>query len=94
MFEKILIPLDSSEHSIRALEIVVQMALRFNGKITLIHACSIGGFAISTTPVQEFIEATRKAGADILADGGKKLRRKASTTSHLKPKSKWVEAKT
>jgi nucleotide-binding universal stress UspA family protein len=71
MFEKILIPLDSSEHSIRALEIVVQMALRFNGKITLIHACSIGGFAISTTPVQEFIEATRKAGADILADGEK-----------------------
>jgi nucleotide-binding universal stress UspA family protein len=74
MFEKILVPLDGSEHSIKALEVAVQIALRFNGKITLIHVYSIGGFAISATPVQEFIEATRKAGADILADGEKRVK--------------------
>jgi nucleotide-binding universal stress UspA family protein len=74
MFEKILVPLDGSEHSIKALEVAVQIALRFDGKITLIHAYSISGFAISATPVQEFIEATRKAGADILADGEKRVK--------------------
>jgi nucleotide-binding universal stress UspA family protein len=94
MFGKILIPLDSSEHSIRALEVVVQMALRFNGKITLIHACSIGGFAISATPVQEFIEATRKAGADILADGEKRVKAEGLYNIPLKTEIEMVEAKT
>jgi nucleotide-binding universal stress UspA family protein len=74
MFEKILVPLDGSEHSIKALEVAVQIALKFNGKITLIHVYSLGGFAISATLVQEFIEATRKAGADILADGEKRVK--------------------
>jgi nucleotide-binding universal stress UspA family protein len=74
MFEKILVPLDGSEHSIKALEVAVQIALRFNGKITLIHVYSIGGFAISPTPVRGFIEATRKAGADILAGGEKRVK--------------------
>ena len=74
MFEKILLPLDGSKHSIKALEVAVQIALRFDGKITLIHVYSIGGFAISATPVQEFIEAIRKAGVDILADGEKRVK--------------------
>jgi len=74
MFEKILVPLDGSEHSIKALEVAVQIALRFNGKITLIHVYSISSFAISATPVQEFIEVTRKDGADILADGEKRVK--------------------
>jgi nucleotide-binding universal stress UspA family protein len=74
MFEKILVPLDGSEHSLKALEVAVQIALRFDGKITLIHVYSIGGFAISATPVQEFIEAIRKAGVDILADGKKRVK--------------------
>ncbi|MGQ9744174.1 MAG: universal stress protein [Candidatus Bathycorpusculaceae bacterium] len=76
MFEKILVPLDGSGHSLRALEIAVQIALKFDGGITLIHVYSIGGFAISTTLVQEFIEATRKVGADILADGEERARSK------------------
>jgi len=71
LFEKILVPLDGSEHSIRALKMAVQTAQKFNGKITLIHVYSIGGLAISPTPVNEFIEAIRKAGVDILADGEK-----------------------
>jgi nucleotide-binding universal stress UspA family protein len=74
MFEKILVPLDGSKHSIKALEVAVQIALRFDGKITLIHVYSIDGFAISATPVQEFIEAIRKVGADILADGEKRVK--------------------
>jgi nucleotide-binding universal stress UspA family protein len=74
LFEKILVPLDGSEHSIRALKMAVQIAQKFNGKITLIHVYSIGGFAISPTPVHEFIEAIRKVGAGILADGEKRVK--------------------
>lgn len=40
MFEKILVPLDGSDHSIRALEKAVQIAKNFRGKITLIHVYS------------------------------------------------------
>ena len=74
MFEKILVPLDGSEHSIKALETAVQIAHKFNGKITLIHVYSIGGLAISPTPVRGFIEAIRKVGASILADGEKRVK--------------------
>ncbi|MGQ9552371.1 MAG: universal stress protein, partial [Candidatus Bathycorpusculaceae bacterium] len=52
-----MVPLDGSEHSIKALKMAVQIAQRFNGKITLIHVYSIGGLAVSPTPVREFIEA-------------------------------------
>ena len=41
MFEKILVPLDGSEYSIKALEVAVQIALKINGKITLIHVYSL-----------------------------------------------------
>ena len=74
MFEKILVPLDGSEHSLKALKVAVQIALKFDGKITLIHVYSIGGLAISPTPVYEFIEAIRKAGVGILADGEKRVK--------------------
>jgi nucleotide-binding universal stress UspA family protein len=74
MFEKILVPLDGSEHSIKALEAAIQIALKFNGKITLIHVYSLGGFSFRATPVKEFIEAIREAGIDILADGEKRVK--------------------
>jgi nucleotide-binding universal stress UspA family protein len=74
LFEKILVPLDGSEYSITALKMAVQMAHKFNGKITLIHVYSIGGLAISPTPVHEFIEAIRKVGTGILADGEKRVK--------------------
>jgi nucleotide-binding universal stress UspA family protein len=74
LFEKILVPLDGSEHSIKALETAVQIAHKFNGKITLIHVYSIGGLAVSPTPVHGFIEAIRKVGASILADGEKRVK--------------------
>jgi nucleotide-binding universal stress UspA family protein len=74
LFEKILVPFDGSEHSLKALQVALQIAEKFNGTITLIHVYSIGGFAISPTPVHEFIEAIRKVGAGILADGEKRVR--------------------
>lgn len=90
MFEKILVPLDGSEHSLRALQIAVQIAKRFNGKITLIHAYSVGVRPIvmaepatlspQTIPIMapedfsKVVEATRKMGTTILADGEGKVK--------------------
>ena len=46
LFEKILVPLDGSDHSLRALEIAIQIAKKFDGKITLIHV-----YSVAITPV-------------------------------------------
>jgi len=88
LFRKILVPLDGSEHSLRAFEIAVQMAKKFDGKITLIHVYSVGVRPVvmhepttltpSWVPVMapaEFskvVDASRKAGANILADSKKR----------------------
>ena len=90
LFDKILVPLDGSEHSLRALEIAIQIAKKFGGKITLIHVYSVtvrpvimpepttltppGVPVMTPTEVSRVVEATRKAGANILADGEQKVK--------------------
>ena len=90
MFEKILVPLDGSEHSLRALEIAVQIAKKFDGKITLLHIYSVGVRPIvmpeptTLTPpsvpimapadFSKVVEAARKAGTTILANGENKVK--------------------
>jgi len=90
LFEKILVPLDGSEHSLRALEIAVQTAKRFDGKITLLHVYSVGVRPIvmpeptTLTPpsvpimapadFSKVVEAARKAGTTILTDGENKVK--------------------
>lgn len=89
LFKKILVPLDGSKHSSKALEIAIRIAKKFDGKITLIHVYSVGVRPVvmhepttltpSWVPVMapaEFsrvVEASRKAGANILADGEKRV---------------------
>lgn len=87
MFDKILVPLDGSEHSIRALEIAIQIAKKFCGKITLIHVYSVGAAPLfmpepaTLTPgipvmaKEEYLkimENAREAGLKILAKGKEK----------------------
>ncbi|MGQ9530708.1 MAG: universal stress protein [Candidatus Bathycorpusculaceae bacterium] len=90
MFEKILVPLDGSEHSLKALEIAIQIAKNFGGKITLIHVYSVvvrpiiipepatltpSGFPVmSSAEVSRVAEAARKSGSSILADGEQRVR--------------------
>jgi len=92
MFGKILVPLDGSEHSLKALEIAIQIAKKFDGKITLIHVYSVTIRpvimpepttltppmipAMTPAEVSKAVEATRKAGASILADGEQKVKAK------------------
>ena len=89
MFNKILVPLDGSEHSLRALEIAIQIAKKFDGKITLIHVYSVSvrpvivpepstltpGIPImAPTEYSRVAEAVREAGARILANGKEKAK--------------------
>lgn len=85
VFENILVPLDGSEHSLRALKIATQIAKRFDGKVTLIHVYSVGVRPIAmpepttltppSVPIMapadfsKVVKAARKAGTTILENG-------------------------
>lgn len=89
LFSKILVPLDGSEHSMRALDIAIQIAKKFNSKLTLIHVYSV---SVRPVPVPEpatfapgipmmapaeysrVAEAVKSAGARILAEGAEKVK--------------------
>jgi nucleotide-binding universal stress UspA family protein len=90
LFEKILVPLDGSEHSLKALEIAVQIAKKFGGKTSLIHVYSVEVRPIimpeptTLTPpmipvmtpeeVSKAVQVAHNAGARILADGEQKVK--------------------
>ncbi len=103
MFEKILVPLDGSEHSVRALENAVQIAKKFDGKITLIHVYSVAR-PVSVSPItmaetgtlapeviSKMVEAARARGASILADGEKKVKVKSVQVDTLLREGHTVE---
>jgi nucleotide-binding universal stress UspA family protein len=90
LFEKILVPLDGSAHSTRALDIAIQIAKKFGGKIALIHVYSIvAGTIIMPEPttltppgvpvmapleISKIADTARKAGNRILDDGEQKAK--------------------
>lgn len=84
MFQKILVPLDGSEHSLKALEEAAQLAKISSGKITLLNVYSVQplimpgtaeGMPILTgAEVSRLAEAAQKSGAKILQDGEQTLR--------------------
>jgi nucleotide-binding universal stress UspA family protein len=88
LFERILVPIDGSEHSSRALDVAVQIAKEFHGKLALIHV-----YSVSVTPVivpepsamtppsallmtsvetSKVAEAAREVGNRILSDSASK----------------------
>lgn len=85
MFEKILVPLDGSDHSVRALEKAVQIAKKFSNKVTLIQAYSVSMQPIilpepttlssptipilTANEISRVVEAARATGQRILKDG-------------------------
>jgi len=89
LFNEILVPLDGSEHSFRALGIAIQLAKKFCGKITLIHVYSVGVRPVMTPEPVTFtqgipmmatgeyfkvIEAVKEAGLKVLAKGEEKVK--------------------
>lgn len=90
MFEKILVALDGSEHSVQALRAAIQIARKFNGKLTLVHVYAItvapivvpepttltpsGVPVVTPAEVSKMIEAAREVGQRILDDGEKEVK--------------------
>jgi nucleotide-binding universal stress UspA family protein len=90
LFKKILVPLDGSEHSQRALEIAAQVAKRFKARITLIHVYSVtvppvimpepttltpsGVPVVTPAELSEMVEAARGVGRKILAEAEGRLK--------------------
>ena len=89
MFQNLLVPLDGSEHSLRALETAIQIAKKFDAKMTLIHVYSVtvtpiimpepttltpSGVPVMTpAEVTKIVETAREVGQKILADGKRKV---------------------
>jgi nucleotide-binding universal stress UspA family protein len=89
LFKKILVPLDGSEHSLKALDVAIQIAKKFDGKLTLIHVYSVATMIgimpepsitrasvpiVEAPDVSRWAEATRKIGSRILSDGEQKVK--------------------
>jgi len=90
LFEKILVTLDGSEHSVQALRAAIQIARKFNGKLTLVHVYAItvapivvpepttltpsGVPVVTPAEVSRMIEAAREVGQRILDDGEKEVK--------------------
>ena len=87
MFQKILVPIDGSEHSVKALEEASQIAKMFSGKITLITVYSVqpiimpepstsgytGTPILTGAEVSRIIEAARESGNKILQDAEQRI---------------------
>jgi nucleotide-binding universal stress UspA family protein len=69
LFEKILVALDGSEHSIRALKTAIQIAKKFDGTITLIHVYTVSPFVITPKQVYKYVQAVQELGNNILQEG-------------------------
>ncbi|MEM1520032.1 MAG: universal stress protein [Candidatus Korarchaeum sp.] len=81
MFSKVLVPIDGSEHSFKALEVAIEIAKRFNGRLTLLYVSSLSLIPlvapetpfIASTPIvnpSEFVrlrEAERKTAEELLS---------------------------
>jgi nucleotide-binding universal stress UspA family protein len=90
LFERILVTLDGSEHSVQALRAAIQIARKFNGKLTLVHVYAItvapivvpepttltpsGVPVVTPAEVSRMIEAAREVGQRILDDGEKEVK--------------------
>ena len=85
MFRKILVPLDGSQQSLKALEEAAQIAKISSGKITLINVYSMQpimvgepsgsgyGAILTGAEISRMIEAAQKSGNRILQDGEQKI---------------------
>lgn len=87
MFQKILVPLDGSEHSLKALEAATGLAKMSSGKITLLNVFSLqpmfvpepspSGYSMNPiftgAEISRITEASRKAGTKILEDGEQRI---------------------
>ena len=74
MFEKILVTVDGSRNSAKASKVAIEIAKKFDGKITLIHVYSVTACKHAGMRFDKCVQALRKAGAGILVNREKKVK--------------------
>jgi nucleotide-binding universal stress UspA family protein len=90
LFKKILVPLDGSEHSQRALKTATQIAKKFKARMTLIHVYSVtvppvimpepttltpsGVPVVTPAELSKMVEAAQEVGERILAEAEERLK--------------------
>ncbi|MDH7564383.1 MAG: universal stress protein [Candidatus Bathyarchaeota archaeon] len=90
MYDKILVPVDGSEHSLKALGVAAEIAKKFGGKITLIHVYSVamapvivpepatmtptGAPYMMSVEMSKALEAAKRAGNRILVEAEEKIK--------------------
>jgi nucleotide-binding universal stress UspA family protein len=90
MFKKILVAMDGSEHSLKALGTAIQIAKEFSGELTLIHVYSAAVTPImvpepstlsptripiiTAEEVARVADAAREAGRQVLAEGEQQVK--------------------
>lgn len=88
LFDKILVPLDGSEQSLKALDVAVEVAVKFGGTLTLIHVYSVAGVTgylpepsatvgvpvMSVSDISKLAESARDAGKGVLDEGKKRTK--------------------
>jgi nucleotide-binding universal stress UspA family protein len=89
LFKKILVPLDGSEHSAKALSLAIQIAKKFEGKITLINVFAVAAPVVmpepttltppavpimSTAEFSKVAEAARKTAFNIVTEGEQRVK--------------------
>jgi len=99
IFQKILVPLDGSEHSGRALETAVQIAKKFNSKLVLLTVNPVT-FVGVTSPERTVKLAGRDPGApsagltDIALEAARIYSKKILADAEAKVRSEKVELET
>lgn len=76
MFEKILVPVDGSEYSRRALENAIQIAQIVEGAIALTYVCVMGTSLVMSSKQEYFYQLEQKKGKKALEEGKKKAEAK------------------
>ncbi len=90
LFENIMIPLDGSEHSNKALEVAIQIGQKFGSKLTLVHVYTVsaqpiimpepatlgapGVPVLTPAEVNKIAEAARRIGNGVLTSGEDKAK--------------------
>lgn len=94
MFNKILVAVDGSEHSDKALRYATMFAENFNSKIILVHVFSIPNSvepAIGSSLTPAIIDATHKSGEEILKRAEDKVEKVKKIKKRLIPFKKYLK---
>jgi len=91
-FKHILVPLDFSAPSRRALKLASELALKFGSSLTLVHVCEIPTYAGMAASLPDLISSLEQGAARALEQLGEPVRRRLpSTTSVIRTGVPWQE---